>query len=53
MELAERLKRQDIPYLLEENKKFLDPAFSNDAEPDISIKLRPEDFMRAGEVLGE
>lgn len=53
VELVERLKQQDIPYLLEENKKFLDPAFSNDAEPDISIKLKPQDFVRAGEVLGE
>jgi len=50
-EIAKRLKLYDIPYLIEDNKKFLESALSNYNEPDISIKLKPEDFSKADRAL--
>lgn len=50
-EFAKLLDQQGIPYLVEENKKFLDSGFSNNVVPDISIKLKPEDFLKANKAL--
>lgn len=51
-EIAERLKQNDIEFLLEDNRKFFDPSFANNTfEPDISIKLRPADFAKAHKSL--
>ena len=51
-EIAERLKQNEIECLLEDSSKFFDPSFANNTiEPDISIKLRPEDFAPAHKAL--
>ncbi len=51
-ESSERLKQNDIECLLEDNRKFFDPSFAyNTIEPDISIKLKPEDFLKAHKAL--
>lgn len=52
-EIAERLKQNDIEYLLEDNqRKFFDVSFANNTiEPDVIIKLKPEDFTKANKAL--
>ena len=51
-EIAERLTQSDIECSLEDNTKFFDPSFANNTiEPDISIKVKPEDFTKAHKAL--
>ena len=53
-EVAGRLKQNGIDYSLEENQKFFDPSFANNSiEPDISIKLKADDFSKAHKALEE
>ena len=51
-EIAERLKQNNIDYLLEDNQKMFDPSFANNTiEPEISLKLKPADFSIANSAL--
>lgn len=51
-EMAERLKQNGIECSLEDNRRLFDPSFVNHTvEPDISIKLRAEDFSKAHKAL--
>lgn len=53
-QIAERLKQNGINYLIENNQKFFDPSFANNTiDPDIIIKLRSEDFVKAHKALDE
>ena len=52
--IAIRLEEGEIAYLLEDNSRLFDPNFANNQlDSDISIKLRPADFVKADEVLAD
>lgn len=51
-EIAERLRQSNIEYQLEDNNKIFDPSFANNTfEPDINLKIKPEDFSNADKAL--
>lgn len=51
-EIGEQLKANQIEYAIEDNKQFFDATFANNSfNPDISLKLKPEDFSKAQKVL--
>lgn len=52
-EIAERLKQNDIDCFVEDSQgKFFEPSFANNAvEPNIVIKLKPDDFLKANNAL--
>ncbi len=52
-EIAERLKQNDIECFVQDNQgKFFEPSFANNSfEPDIAIKLKPDDFIKANKAL--
>ena len=52
-EIAERLKQSDIDCFVEDNQgKFFDPSFANNSvEPNVVIKLKPDDFLKANQAL--
>lgn len=52
-EIAGRLKQNDIECFVQDNQgKFFDPSFANNSvEPDIAIKLKPDDFIKANKAL--
>ncbi len=52
-EIARRLKQNDIECFIQDNQgKFFDPSFANNSvEPDIVIKLKPVDFIKADKAL--
>ena len=52
--IAVHLEEGQVAYLLEDNSQIFDPNFAhNKFDSDISIKLRPEDFAKADEILGD
>ena len=52
--IAVRLEEGQVAYLLEDNSHLFDPNFANNQfDSDISIKLRPADFVKADEVLAD
>lgn len=52
--ISDQLKQNNIEFLLEDNPKFFDPTFANNAfDPYIFIKIKPEDFTKATEALEE
>lgn len=53
-EIANHLEQNHIEFLLEDNQKNFDPSFANNTfDPNICIKIRSEDFIKANEVLDE
>lgn len=53
-EIANRLTQNNIEYLLEDFQNSFDITFANNIfDPNISIKIKSEDFIKATEVLGE
>lgn len=51
-EIGEYLKANEIEYTIEDNKQFFDATFANNSfNPEISLKLKPEDFNKAQKVL--
>ncbi|HSC37948.1 MAG TPA: hypothetical protein VLD19_08765 [Chitinophagaceae bacterium] len=52
--IAIRLEEGEVAYQLEDNSRLFDPNFANNQlDSDISIKLRPVDFVKADEVLAD
>src|SRR6185312_4154263 len=53
-EIANRLTQNNIEFLLEDNQNFFDPTFANNTfDPNISIKIKSKDFIKANEALEE
>ena len=51
-EIANRLTQNNIEFLIEDNQKFFDPTFANNTfDPNIAIKIKSEDFIKANEAL--
>jgi hypothetical protein len=50
--MTERLSQNRISYELENDRVIFDPSFANNAiDPLICLKLRPDDFARAHQIL--
>lgn len=53
-EIANRLTQNNIEFLLEDNQKQFDITFANNTfDPNISIKIKSKDFIKANEALGK
>ena len=53
-EIGEQLKANLIEFTIEDNKHFFDATFANNSfDPDISLKINPQDFISALKVLNE
>jgi len=53
-EIGEQLKENNIEFAIEDNKQFFDATFANNSfNPDISLKLRAQDFHKAQKVLDD
>ncbi len=51
-EMGKVLEREGIPFEIIQTRKYFDPSFAfNKVDPDINLRLRPEDFSRGREVL--
>ena len=51
-EMAKVLEAAGIEYKITKSRQYFDPSFAfNKTEPDINLKLKPEDFTRANQVL--
>lgn len=51
-EMGKVLEKEGIPYEIIHTRKYFDPSFAfNKVDPEINLRLRPEDFARARAVL--
>jgi hypothetical protein len=53
-EIAELLKANNIDYQVLDTNKIFDPSFANNSfDPDIILKIKPADFIKANAVLDD
>ncbi len=53
-EIGEQLKANQIEYIIEDDKQFFDATFANNSfSPDISLKIKAQDFKKANDILNE